>query len=107
MSICEVSGSYNIEIFTLHKYRFKRVYLSHANTHNSGSILENYPEGIRIFNRRMQMWINVALFRVDPGIFNWGANTFKEKSGGTWIPTHSQIPCFCKNRGGAPLSLQK
>ena len=41
----------------------------------------------------------------DPGIFNGrGAQTlFKEKSGSAWAftHTHSQVPCLCKNKGGA------
>ena len=39
--------------------------------------------------------------KADPGIFNGGgAQTFlKKKSGSTWAPTHSQVPCSCKNKG--------
>ena len=46
---------------------------------------------------------------VDPWIFNgWGANTFKEKNGGTWVPTHNQVPYLSQQHYGerTPVSAK-
>ena len=42
----------------------------------------------------------------DPGI-SMGMQTLKNKSGSAWEPTHNQTPCFCKNKGGITLNVQK
>ena len=39
----------------------------------------------------------LQLVEAVPRIFNRGAIFFLEKkSGNTWVPTHSQVLCFCK-----------
>ena len=39
----------------------------------------------------------------DPGILSVGVQTlFEKKSSSAWAPTHSQVPCLCKNKGAFP-----
>ena len=48
----------------------------------------------------MAAFEEIILYQGQIQEFSIGVQTlFKKKSGGTWAPTHSQVPCLCKNKG--------